>query len=407
MEKNELDKYVAEISPVKKMPSILSIAFHFQTDEKMSGMFRFNEFLYAIEFAKDPFFAPEKKKGDAIEDSDEVRLKFYMAKNYHIEPTVALIHEAIILMAYENIYHPIKSYLKSLTWDQIPRLDNWLINSVHCKDNPYSRDISKKIICAAIKRVFYPGCKFDYLMILEGEQGIYKSTMVRILGGEWYAPLLLSETNKDITDTLRGKWILEIEEMAGYSKADVEHVKGFLSRQSDRVRLAFRRNTQDFPRQSIVIGTINPDGDNSYLKDSTGNRRFLPIECTRKIEIGYLTDIRDQLFAEAMTTYETEELFMSSPESQEIALEVQQERQQVDGWAAAIDDWIEAHKVVEKITPHRILREIIGMSIEKVNNGYLGKIGRIMKTLGWKRIVEGASHRVFYVRPEKKWRDGQ
>ena len=179
----------------------------------------------------------------------------------------------------DRAYHPILNFLDSLPeWDGVNRVDTVLIDYLGADDNAYVRAVSRKALCAAIMRVKVPGTKFDYITVLNGPQGIGKSTFISKLGGEWYSDSLnLSDMNdKTAAEKLQGYWIMEIGELAGMKKADLDKVKAFISRQDDKYRASFGRRVTPHPRQCVFFGTTN--SENGYLRDITGNRRFWTVK---------------------------------------------------------------------------------------------------------------------------------
>ena len=179
----------------------------------------------------------------------------------------------------DRSYHPIKEYLETLPeWDKTPRVDTLLIDYLGAPDNAYVRAVTRKELCAAVTRIFHPGTKFDTLLVLIGEQGIGKSTLIAKLAMEWFSDsLTLSDINdgKAGAEKLQGIWIMEIGEMAGMRKAEQEKLKAFFGRQDDKYRAAFGRRVQSHPRQSVMFGTTN--AESGFLRDITGNRRYWPV----------------------------------------------------------------------------------------------------------------------------------
>ena len=209
-------------------------------------------------------------------DTDALSFKYHVARQHKVELPTAIVHEAVALVASRNLYHPVKEYLESLTWDGV------FVLTPGCQPivRSYPRTTQTrgaKVLIGALARIYQPGCKFDYTLVLEGSQGIGKSTVCALLGKGWYGSPSLDITNKDTVDQIRSKWIVELAEMETASRAETQALKAFLTRQTDRVRMAYARNAQEFPRTCIFIGTINPDKANGYLKDTTGNRRFWPV----------------------------------------------------------------------------------------------------------------------------------
>ncbi len=210
-------------------------------------------------------------------DSDAAALKVYLSKNYGIySPTKT--KDAVVAVAAERAYHPVREYLEGLPeWDGIPRVDTLLIDYFGAADNSYTRAVSRKSMVAAIARIYQPGVKFDSVPILNGPQGIGKSTFYAKLAGEWFSDSLTLTDMKDKSgpEKLQGYWILELGELAGMRKADIETVKSFISRVDDKYRASYGVNVESHPRQCIIVGTTN--AETGFLRDITGNRRFWPV----------------------------------------------------------------------------------------------------------------------------------
>ena len=232
----------------------------------------------------------------------------FSARNYQI---------AVAKFVDDRSYHPIREYLASLPeWDGVKRAETLLIDYLGAEDNAYTRAVTRKTICGAVARVQHPGIKFDNILVLNGDQGIGKSTLIAKLGGEWYSDSLsLTDMNdKTAAEKLQGYWILEIGELAGMKKADIDKVKAFISRQDDKYRASFGRRVTPHPRQCIFFGTTN--SQNGYLRDITGNRRFWTVKTpgTGKKKPWQLTneDVR-QIWAEALVLVERgEKLYLDS-----------------------------------------------------------------------------------------------
>jgi hypothetical protein len=205
--------------------------------------------------------------------------------------------EIVLDVARQSSRHPVREYLDNLPdWDGLPRLDSWLSDYAGAEDTPLTNQIGRKVLLAAVRRVRQPGVKFDTMLVLEGKQGAGKSSLVRVIAGEWFEDgLLLGSDPKIVIEQTSGKWIAEVSELGGMSKRDIENVKAMLSRTHDTARLAYGRASSTVPRQFIMMGTTNSP---EFLKDETGNRRFLPVE-VRAVNLDTLLRDRDQLWAEA------------------------------------------------------------------------------------------------------------
>ncbi len=232
----------------------------------------------------------------------------FSARNYQI---------AVAKVVDDRSYHPIREYLSSLPpWDGITRAESILIDYLGAKDNAYTRAVTRKTLCSAVARVNHPGIKFDNILVLNGDQGIGKSMLISRLGGEWYSDSLsLTDMNdKTAAEKLQGYWILEIGELAGMKKADIDKVKAFISRQDDKYRASFGRRVTPHPRQCIFFGTTN--SQNGYLRDITGNRRFWTVKTpgTGKLKPWQITKKEvEQIWAEALALVERgEKLYLDS-----------------------------------------------------------------------------------------------
>ena len=377
----------------KLMPRLKNITKLFREEPDLMNLFEYNEFTGDVTILRDtPWGA---MKGENMRDQDDIFLKGYFSEIHDFEPSVNLISEGVLLEANRNRRHPIKEYLESLKWDGKKRIDNWLVKAVNCEDNPYTRIIGKKLLCAMVRRIYEKGCKFDYMIILEGKQGMYKSTMLETLGGEWYAPLTELQNHKEAVDIMRGKWILEVEELAAMRKADLEHIKAFLSRRVDRTRLSYGRKAQDFPRQSVIVGTMNPVGDNEYFKDASGNRRFWPVRCEGMIKLKWVKEIRDQLFAETMQIWRKEKLYLDDKLAETIAVKEQQERKVSDAWEDIIAEYVERK---EYTTINELMRDALHISIDKINRPFMIRVGLIMGQMGWVAKRYGRHQTKYFIR---------
>lgn len=249
-------------------------------------------------------------------DADDAQLICYVDANYG-SFSARNYQIAVAKVVDDRSYHPIREYLASLPeWDGVTRAETLLIDYLGAEDNAYTRAVTRKTICGAVARVQHPGVKFDNILVLNGDQGIGKSTLIAKLGGEWYSDSLsLTDMNdKTAAEKLQGYWILEIGELAGMKKADIDKVKAFISRQDDKYRASFGRRVTPHPRQCIFFGTTN--SQNGYLRDITGNRRFWTVKTpgTGKKKPWQLTneDVR-QIWAEALVLVERgEKLYLDS-----------------------------------------------------------------------------------------------
>ena len=289
--------------------SLFNIKLIMQNDPYMKNIV-FNQLADGMEI-KGP--VPWEHPAKFWRDADDAQLICYVddhygtfsARNYDI---------AVTKTVDDRSYHPIKDYFASLPpWDGVPRLDTLLIDYLGAEDNEYIRAVSRKTLCAAYCRVYNPGVKFDYMPVLNGAQGIGKSTFISNLGMEWFSDSLnLSDMNdKTAAEKLQGYWIIEIGELAGMKKADLDKVKAFVSRVDDKYRASFGRRVTPHPRQCVFFGTTN--SENGYLRDITGNRRFWNVKATGegKYKPWKMTpETVQQIWAEVATVADKEDLFL-------------------------------------------------------------------------------------------------
>lgn len=313
-------------------------------DSRLSRLVYFDMFRRRVIVA-DPLPWDSERRGGAWSDNDGAELQTFLETEHGLlaglEPVRVAVHKA----AHRRRRHPIREYLLALAWDGQPRLDTWLIDCCAAPDTAYVRAVSRKFLVSAVARIMHPGAKVDHMLILEGAQGIAKSTVARTLAGDEY----FSDTPPNFNDSrqsaeaLNGIWILEFSELSALSRADVAAVKKFLSASEDHYRAAYAHEAESIPRQCVFIGSTNPDATGTYLRDHTGNRRFWPVPVAH-CDIGALETIRDQLWAEAVFAYGNKEPWWpTSDEEVARAADEAKGRLEENPWLARTADYIEAH----------------------------------------------------------------
>ena len=225
------------------------------------------------------------------------------------------IYDALVVAMNERQFHPVRSYLKSLEWDGIPRMDTLFIDYLGAEDSPYIRAVTRKMLVGAVARVQVPGVKFDNVLVIYGGQGIGKSEIIKRIGKTWHSDTLSSVQGKESYEQLQGVWIIEMAELTATKKAEVESIKHFITKCEDIFRPAYGRRLCHFPRQCIFVGTTN---DKEFLRDQTGNRRFWPVVAgTVAPQLSvyqHLTpDEVDQIWAEAFEAWKSDEPLFLDP----------------------------------------------------------------------------------------------
>lgn len=406
-EQNFMEGITQEVKVKRSKKTIINVIGCFYDDPLLTGLFRLNKFSSQIEYTKSPPWDKEITCGQVLHDEDLIMLKHYLAKNFKLEPAVSLILEGVIALAKNHGYHPVRDYLKSLEWDGTPRLNDWLLYAAGVFKDAYTIAVARKVLVAAVARVFEPGCEFHSMLILEGGQGIGKSTLVKILAGPFYANMSFANIDKDTIDAMQGRWIIEVDELVGFNRQDLEKMKSFITNPVDRARLSYQRMTKPFARQCVFVGTTNPVGDNTYFRDESGNRRFWPVVCG-VINLPWLRENRDQLFAEAYLAYKAKEtIYLDTQEAIDLARMAQEERLSIDPWTELLHSFMESKRTMylEKVTILD-LAKALSIDIPKFTRNEQTRIGNIMKKLGYEKrrsLVDGVKITIYYLNPT----DGQ
>jgi len=306
---------------------------------------------------------------------------------FKFKPTWDMYVRVVNHAAWSVTRHPVREYLDSLEWDGTPRINTWMRDYCGAEDSEYLQEISAIVLIAACRRIREPGSKFDEILILEGNQGTGKSSMLRYLCPvpDWFTDsVTLDLVGKELIEATSGKWIIEVAELSGRSRAELNQIKAMLSRQVDGpVRLAYAREPIERPRQFIFIGTVN---DTQYLADSTGSRRFWPVK-TLKFNFEGLVGIRDQLWAEANARERTGMDIRLSEHLWQKAAEVQEERFETDPWEDMIrrilNKTVDAKEKAYYVE-RSVLMESMGMDLSKTTRAEARRINEIMTRIGFK-----------------------
>lgn len=318
--------------------TLTNIAIILRHDPNLQSIV-FNQFKNMIDvFGQLPWRQVKPGWGDA----DLACAKMYFERIYGIWSPIKFKDALLGVVFSERVYHPVKEYLDGLSWDGVERLDTLLIDYLGAEDTPYVRAVTRKTLVAAVARIYEPGTKFDSILVLNGPQGVGKSTFFARLGREWYSDSLAISDMKDKTaaEKLQGYWILELGELAGIRKMDVETVKSFVTRTDDKYRHAYGVNVESHPRSCVIVGSTNSDG--GFLRDITGNRRFWPVRVLGggKYKPWDLIDV-DQIWAEAIERYRLgEELFLKGELAEE-AVSQQRDAMEADDREGLVAEYLE------------------------------------------------------------------
>jgi predicted P-loop ATPase len=291
-----------------------------------------------------------------------------------------VVHQAIDMLAVRSRFHPIRDYLSALEWDRTSRLERLFPSYFGADQSPYNQAIGTMFLVSMVARIIKPGCKADHLPVIEGPQGTLKSTACQILGGKWFSDALPDvSAGKDVSQHLRGKWLIEVSEMHAMSRAEAALLKSFITRTTERYRPSYGRREVIEPRQCVFIGTTNRD---VYLRDETGGRRFWPIKAG-VIDTDKLERDRDQLFAEAVIRHrEGVRWWPDKDFEQEHIVPEQEARYEIDAWEEKIEEYL---KLVSRTTIGRVGREALGFETARFGRADQNRIAAALERLGWRR----------------------
>jgi predicted P-loop ATPase len=321
--------------------AVLANAMHaLRNAPEWQGVLWHNEFATSTVARQSPPWAHGSQDWEDTpwSDRDDYLTAEWMQQQGILVPA-SVAGQAVEAVARDRTFHPVREYLDGLPWDEQPRLDRWLIDYLGVADTSYARAVGARWLISAVARVFVPGAKADCALILEGPQGIRKSTALSVMAQPWFTDRLSDLGSKDAAMETKGVWIIEIAELHTMSRAEVSAIKAFMSRTHDRFRPPYGKRLVDLPRQCVFAGSINPEG--GYLKDATGGRRFWPIVCGR-IDTATLERDRDQLWAEARDRFRKgAPWWLETPELNALATEEQSDRYQGDAWEEPIRAYLD------------------------------------------------------------------
>ncbi|MER9628411.1 VapE domain-containing protein [Mesorhizobium sp. M0296] len=354
-------------------------ALFLENHKDMEGVFAFDAFKLRVMLQLPPPWAPKGASWEPrpIQDRDYSEAVMWLEGRY-MTPKASNIAAVIQTVAEHSSFDRLTDYLEGLEWDGKARVKMFANDYLGCVGDNYAPIVSERWLISSVARGLKPGCKVDTMPIIEGPQGLRKSTAIRALyGDEFFTDELSDIGSKDAMMELQGVWGLEVAEMHRFSAAETNSVKKFLTRQTDRFRPPYGRSVIEAPRRVVLNGTINPEG-NPYLRDPTGARRFWPLEA-RKIDIDAIHRDRDQIWAEAVALFKSGARWWVQEEEQQAVETEQEKRTDVDVWVDHIAPMLKTRTSITQLE----IFEALGIPKKDADWKHSNRVGRIMKKLGW------------------------
>ncbi|ARW21646.1 virulence-associated E family protein [Levilactobacillus brevis] len=323
-----------------KLSSLHNIIVYLKNDPNLKGLLAFDEFSEQISILRDN--PATRQKAGMWKDDDNSTTRVYLDERYNVLFSTDNLQDAIVAVAKEHSSNPVKERIEQVKWDGQPRAETYFIDYLGAEDNHYTRMVTRKWLSGAVARVYHPGCKFEIIPILEGDQGLGKSTVAGLLAPDYInSSLDTMGKTKDDLQKLTGSWVVEIAELSAMKKTDVEALKNFTSILSDYYRNSYGHFATFHPRKNVFIGTTN---QRDYLKDATGERRFYPIRCgVNKATKNPWQPTKDdipQILAEVKTWVDAGEKLYFDQHTMAEAKTYQQEAQTVNPMKEAIEEYL-------------------------------------------------------------------
>lgn len=399
-----------------------NVLYCLRHDELLKGLVAHNQFTELQDKLRSPPWGGDP--GEWTEE-DDLMLGEYIAQAHKVLiKGSSTLRAGVQMAARENKYHPVMDALRSVKWDGVNRLDMWMIDCLGVEDRPYARLVSRFFILGMVARLLRPGCKFDYMLILQGEQGLGKSSAFRALADPWFMDTPFRIGDKDAYLSLQGVWLVEFSELEAMSKSESTAIKAFVTSMEDRFRPPYGSRMVKMPRRAVLAGTTNSD---QFLKDATGERRFWPVHVT-EVEVDTLASMRAQLFAEAIYVLETlkgteqARYFPTRAEEQELFHPEQDKWRMVDVWTDILSDYVNRDKPAKDDDPdvtvpakrgffssQELFDRALAIKAERMDNGKLmqARVANAMRELGFASVREptGARKRG-YLRQGWEFSDG-
>ena len=364
---------------------LANVAIALKHDPDLRNLFAFDEFSQQTILMPSFGNSFHNGRGGPLTDTVVAKLQERLQNEGLARIHRDTVHQAIDLHASQFPVHPLRDWLGGLEWDGVARVVDWLSFYLGAARTPYTNEVGRMFLISMVARVFRPGCKADHMLVVEGPQGILKSTALRTLSGdEYFSDSLpdISTNMKDARAHLHGKWLIEIAELASFNRAEAAHLKSFLTCQTDIFRPPYGRLDVQKPRSCVFAGSTN---EKLYLKDQTGGRRFWPVKCG-EIDIDALIADRGALFAEAVRLYEGGIKWWPDRDFEQQHIEAeQQSRREMDPWVETIGGYVEQRQAV---TIMDIQVYALDIKSDRMSTRDRNRIVACLEELGWHATAE-------------------
>lgn len=357
-------------------------------DERWRGVLAFNQFANQEVKLKAPPY--DGGLAGPWSDLDDLMACIWISHNYQCNPDKRTVMHAVQAAAMQSAFHPAREFFNALKWDGTERLATWLADYLGAERNDYSRMVGTKFLIGAVARVYVPGCKMDNVLILEGPQGRLKSSALACLAGEWFSDTPFTIGDKDAYLVIRGNLIYELAELDGFTRAESSRAKAFFSSPYDTYVPKYAARALRVPRQVVFAGTVN---HGTYLRDTTGNRRYWPVK-TQRADLEGLAAAREQLWAEAVHGFQAKVPWWVRAEEQEVFEHEQLLRYVGDAYEDRLRLYLADQR---ETTMEKILSEGLRLEVSKWTRAEQTRVGEVLQSIGWeKRRRQVGGERVYY-----------
>jgi putative DNA primase/helicase len=388
--------------PAEVKNTLAGIVDALSTLPEWAGVLATNQLDQRIVFLSEPPFGAGDLAGQAVRDRDVDRIRLWFEDATGTALTKGHVVDAVRIVADRHAFHPVRQYLEGLSWDGVPRIDGWLerFAAVVPESDAHARlvrSVARKWLVSCVARAMTPGCKVDTMLILEGRQGIGKSTALSVLAGQGlHCDSAIDFATKDACQLLQGVWIFELAELDAILRRDPSTIKAFLSRSYDRFRVPYGRAPESVPRSVVFCGTVNHGG---YLRDSTGNRRFWVVRCEGPLDTEGLRATRDALWAEAVEAFRRGENWHLDAEREAGMRAEHEARLEEDPWEEVLAAWTAARTDLTGALPFsmsELLDSALGLPAHSRNPRVTSRVNGLLARLGYEKRKRGSCPRTYF-----------